>query len=125
MRQPTYTPRPLLLVSATIILQLGTAWILATVAAASPHPSLVLTITAVVGAIGLNLFRFVIWGYAHRRYPLSHTYPLTALFFPGVLALSYIHGDTISALQIGGTLLITLGALLLGSSSKKEGLAHG
>lgn len=113
-------PGPLLLVLTTIVLQLAVAWLLGSVASSAPHYTLKLAAVAVAGAIGLNLLRFVVWGYAHRLYPLSQTYPLTALFFPCVLLLSYFHGDPVSIRQIIGTLLITTGALTLGTSSQRK-----
>lgn len=120
-----YQPGPVALVSATVVLQLASAWVLGSVAAMSPHPGWTLGAIAILAAIGLNLFRFVIWGYTHRRFPLSHTYPLTALFFPCVLVLSCLRGDLVSLHQIGGTLLITLGAFALGAAGKQGNPGHG
>jgi drug/metabolite transporter (DMT)-like permease len=106
------------LVCVTIVLQLATAWLLGSVAATFPRSGLILAGVAVLAAIGLNLCRFVVWGYTHRRYPLSHTYPLTALFFPCILALSWLHGDALGPRRLIGTLLITLGALALGMGAQ-------
>lgn len=102
---------PLPLVSATVLLQLGAAWVLGR--AAGHRTALLLGIGAIGFAIGLNLLRFAIWGYVHRHFPLSHTYPLTALFFPCVLTLSYLNGDAVTGEQILGTLFITFGALAM------------
>lgn len=113
MRGTHFKPGPLALVMATVILQLAAAWILGNVASTSPRPGLMIAATAVSAALVLSFFRFVIWGYAHRRYPISSTYPLTALFFPGILVLSYARGDAIGLTEIIGTLLITVGAFTL------------
>lgn len=112
---------PFSLVSATVLLQLAAAWVLGR--AASHQTTLLLGILAVGLAIGLNLMRFAIWGYAHRHFPLSHTYPLTALFFPCVLALSYFNGDAVTSEQVIGTLLITFGALAMASpgATRRDG----
>lgn len=107
------TPKagPLVLVTVTVMLQLATAWILGR--AASHHVQLMAGLVAIALAIGFNILRFAIWGYAHRHFPLSHTYPLTALFFPCVLLLSYANGDAVHLEQLIGTLLITIGALVM------------
>jgi hypothetical protein len=120
-----YQPQPLPLVSTTVVLQLASAWVLGSVAAMLPRPGWVIGVIAILAAIGLNLLRFVIWGYAHRRFPISHTYPLTALFFPCVLVLSYFRGDLISMHQIAGTLLITIGAFWLGAVNGRKDIGHG
>ena len=103
---------PVALVMATIVLQLAAAWVLAGVAA-SRRGALLLAMGAVAASIALNLLRFFLWRIIHQRYPLSHSYPLTALFFPCILALSYLRGDSVSLPQVAGTLLITAGALAL------------
>ena len=115
-----WQPGPLPLVCTTVLLQLVAAWLLGSVAATFPRSGLILAGVAVAAAIGLNLCRFVVWGYTHRRYPLSHTYPLTALFFPCVLTLSWFHGDAIGPWRLVGTLLITIGALALGTGARTE-----
>jgi len=62
---------------------------------------------AVVGV--LNVLRLVVWGFAHRRFPLSTTFPLSTLFFPLMLIVAGLFGDPIYVQQIAGTLLITAG----------------
>lgn len=121
MNRPNHPMLPLALVLGTIVLQLIAAWVLSTVASIRPSPSLLMAGSAVAAAIGLNIFRFGLWGYAHKRYPLSHTYPLTALFFPCVLLLSVAQGNTITAAQIVGTMLIAAGAVLMSSKSRGKG----
>lgn len=106
---------PLALVMATIVLQLAAAWVLAGVAT-SRREAVLLAIGAIAASIALNLLRFFLWRIIHQRYPLSHSYPLTALFFPCILALSWLRGDPVSLPQVAGTLLITAGALALAPS---------
>jgi multidrug transporter EmrE-like cation transporter len=62
----------------------------------------------------LNGARLVIWLLANRRFPLSTTYPLTSLFFPIMLGISYAYGEPVNLLKIVGTLLIAGGVFWLG-----------
>ncbi len=76
---------------------------------------LILVLLALV--IGVNAFKFVLWGWIHKNYDVSQSYPLTAMFFPMVLMLSYWQGETgITFNKVIGTILIVLGLLLLGYS---------
>ncbi|WP_036136046.1 hypothetical protein [Luteimonas mephitis] len=103
---------PLGLVLLTVAIQLVAAWILDVAAKRELRWDL-LAAGAVAAAVVLNGLRFLVWGFAHRRFPLSLTYPFTALFFPLVLMLSYWRGEAIAWAQIGGTMLITLGVALM------------
>ncbi len=64
-------------------------------------------------AMGLNVVRFAIWGYTHKHYPLSRSYPLTALFFPCILAISAWYGDPVGWQKIVGVLVIMAGIVLM------------
>jgi len=108
---------PITLVLTTVVLQLAAAWVLAGVAG-DRQRRLLLALGAIALSIALNLLRFVIWRLIHQRHPLSHSYPLTALFFPCILVMSYVHGDTVGPAQIAGTLLITIGAVALAPSER-------
>lgn len=110
---------PLTLVTATVVLQLVAAGVLGYAAAA--HANIALAAIAILFAIGLHLLRFVIWGFAHRFFPLSQSYPLAALFFPCVLALSYFKGDSINNEQVIGTILITVGAFVMTPPKQTSG----
>lgn len=123
MAHLTRTHHPLMpfaLVSATVVIQLAAAWVLGTAAGIKPSPGWIVATVGVALAIGLNVVRFVIWGYTHRHFPLSQTYPLTALFFPCILILSYLKGDSIHPMEIAGTALITLGAIVMGIHNHAE-----
>lgn len=61
----------------------------------------------------LNGLRLLVWMFANKRFPLSTMYPLTSIFYPLMLIVSYYFGDKISAYQIAGTFLITLGVFWL------------
>ena len=62
----------------------------------------------------LNGARLVVWMFANRRFPLSTTYPLTSLFFPVMLVVSFAYHDAITLNRVAGTLLITCGVFWLG-----------
>lgn len=111
---------PVALVFATVLIQLGAAWLLSYAADLNLGIGSIVVLAAVTLAIGLNALRFLIWGYTHRRYPLSQTYPLTALFFPCILTLAWLQGDAVPWYEIAGTALITLGAAVLASNIRGE-----
>lgn len=115
MRPPA---TPLLLVLATVLLQLVAAWLL-DIAAAQPGAAL-LAVSMIAVVMLLHAGRFVIWGYTHRHFPLSHSYPLTALFFPLVLLLSWWRGDAVGGWQLAGTALITLGVVVMSQGAERE-----
>ena len=78
------------------------------------HVAITLWIVAGVGGvIVLNVLRLVVWGYAHRRFPLSMTFPISSLFFPCMLLVALVFGDPIGARQVVGAILITLGVIWL------------
>ncbi len=88
--------------------------ILLKVLADQVHVTITVWIVAGVGGvIVLNLLRLLVWGYAHRRFPLSTTFPLSSLFFPAMLLVAFAFGDPIEARQILGATLITLGVIWL------------
>ncbi len=76
--------------------------------ATTQHPFLL--IAGVGGVMALNVLRLGIWGAAHRRFPLSDTFPLSALFFPIMLAVAWAFGDAITWRQWLGAALITAGS---------------
>lgn len=114
MRPSRYRMAPYVLVSSTVVLQLAAAWVLDTAAGLRPPTGSTVAAAAIAVAIVLNIGRFIIWGYTHRHFPLSQTYPLTALFFPCILLLSYAQGETTGIFEIAGTTLITAGAIVMG-----------
>lgn len=61
----------------------------------------------------LNLVRLVIWGIAHKRYPLSTTFPMSSLFFPVMLVVAVLFGDDIGVRQVVGATFITFGTAWL------------
>lgn len=71
-------------------------------------------IAAVLSLVAVLSFgRFVVWGAMHKRFPVSIAYPATALFFPCLVAVAAAFGEPVSATQVIGAGLVTLGVLLL------------
>ena len=100
------------LVLATVVLQLAVAVLLKELADAAPRSALALLV--VLGlAVGLNGLRFLLWGYTHKHYPLSRSYPLVALFFPCILLLSLWYGEPVGWMQVAGVAAIMAGVALL------------
>jgi len=72
----------------------------------------VLFVLMIAVVMGLNVAKLVIWGALNRRYDLSHTYPLTALFFPAIFITALILGDTsLSLCKLVGLILIMTGLI--------------
>lgn len=102
----------LALVSVNIALQLINASLLK-YAAVMLHDHRTLVIMLLVVVIGLSFGRFAVWGAMHKRYPVSIAYPATALFFPCLVALSYVYGESVSTDQVFGAVFVSAGVLLL------------
>ncbi|TYO99022.1 Small Multidrug Resistance (SMR) protein [Geothermobacter ehrlichii] len=99
---------PLLVVFFAILLNIIGAVLLKTMAS-RPDLSLWLLIGGVVLVAAVNILRFLVWGLAHKKYPLSKTYPLSSLFFPMILIVSYFYGEEIRSGQILGGAIVTIG----------------
>ena len=69
-----------------------------------------LPLALVLGAVfALNGARFVTWGALHRRFPISVAYPVSAVFFPAVVAMAWFMGEPVGALQLAGATLVMAG----------------
>jgi drug/metabolite transporter (DMT)-like permease len=96
------------LVLFTVVIQIAVAVLLKELADA--RTSTGAWVVLVLGAaVGLNGIRFLVWGYTHRYFPLSHSYPLTALFFPCVLLVSAWYGERIAGHQVLAVAIIMAG----------------
>lgn len=109
----------LVLVLGTVILGLISAWWLKE-AANNQNISLSALIVVIGVVVGVNVARFLIWGYVHKHYPLSLSYPLNSLFFPSILIMAYFYGEPVDGLQILGVVLITAGVAVLASQGRKR-----
>ena len=57
----------------------------------------------------LNLVRFILWIWTHKRFPISKSYPLTAVFFPIIAVISTQMETSLTPAQWVGVVLITAG----------------
>jgi hypothetical protein len=96
-------------------LQVSGAVLLKTIADNRLEWGLALLASGVGAVIVINLIRLVVWGLAHRRYPLSSTFPLSSLFYPAMLGVAVAFGDQVGVRQVVGALLITGGTFWLSS----------
>ena len=96
-------------------IQATAAILLKTIADGYEAWGLLLIAAGVGGIIALNLGRLLVWGLAYRRYPLSSTFPLSALFFPVVLLIAVGFGDPVGTREVAGAGLITVGVFWLTS----------
>lgn len=63
--------------------------------------------------LGLNVLRFLYWGFLLKKFNLSDLYPLTALFFPLIYFYSIYLGESQwSVGKITGVLIIVCGIYL-------------
>lgn len=103
------TPKAILAVFLVVCLNLFGAWVLKR---ATGFPLWSLWAALSVGlVIGVNIGRFLIWGWMHKRIDLSKSYPLTAMFFPMIAVLSVLDGEVIAPIQWAGVALITIGVV--------------
>lgn len=96
-----------------VSLQLLGAVLLKTLADNRLSWSVSLLTAGVAAVVVLNLVRLGVWGYANSRFPLSTTFPLSSLFFPGLLVVAIAFGDEIGASQVAGAAMITAGTMWL------------
>lgn len=100
----------LLMVGASVALQLTCATLLKSAAVFAG--TRLLTIAAVLAVVGaLSFGRFLIWNRIHRAYPVSIAYPLSAVFFPGVVLIAWLSGESVGWAQVAGALLVMAGVV--------------
>ena len=80
----------------------------------------VLLVLGIGFVIFLNGLRMLVWMFANRAFPLSTMYPLTSIFYPLMLGVSYYFNERITPLHVAGTFFITLGVFWLGWRVKDE-----
>jgi drug/metabolite transporter (DMT)-like permease len=104
---------PLALVVSTVILQITAALVLDYAASLQTeiNKHIILLLFSVFCIQGV---RFIIWGIIHKKFKLSKTYPVIAVFFPLIYLLSIIKGETIlSPFKILGIIIIISGIILV------------
>jgi hypothetical protein len=97
----------------TVLMSVATALLLNY--AANTKPSVAVLIAAVIApVVAINVAKFWLWGWIHRRYPLSQTYPASTLFFPLIYAIALWTGEArFESAKILGIILIVAGVALL------------
>jgi len=100
------------LVLGTVLIQVFVAILLKELADFDGGRSWWLIAFIIAMAAGLNGIRFLIWGYTNKHYPLSSSYPLTALFFPCILAVSALYGEPVAWNQMVAIVVIVAGLTL-------------
>ncbi len=104
--------KPFVLVLVTVVLGLMSAWAL-NEAAREKNISMVM-LMFVLGAVAVvNAARFFIWGFIHKRYPISMSYPLNSMFFPLIFVMGYFYGEAVSMQKILGIIFITTGVSMI------------
>lgn len=72
-----------------------------------------------------NFGRMIVWGFIYKRYSISYAYPLSSIFFPLILAVSYFfYGEEMTFFKIAGVMLIVAGIIVItraeGSPNEKD-----
>jgi drug/metabolite transporter (DMT)-like permease len=100
----------LVMVGASVGLQLVNA-AMVKLAASTPASHLLLIATLLAAVLGLSVVRFWLWNRIYGRYPISLAYPLSAIFFPGIVALAWVMGETVGLAQLAGATLVMVGVI--------------
>jgi drug/metabolite transporter (DMT)-like permease len=103
----------LAVMSVAVGLQVIGAVVLKTLADTATGTDRLALLAGIAGVGLLNLCRLAVWGYAHTRFPLSSSFPTSALFFPAMLLVAVAYGDPVGPQQVLGAGLITLGSTWL------------
>tara|TARA_B110001452_G_C15240481_1_gene429487 strand:+ start:4473 stop:4805 length:333 start_codon:yes stop_codon:yes gene_type:complete len=60
-----------------------------------------------------NIFKFFLWGYIHKSYSISNSYPLTSIFFPIIFIISIVTDEVnFSLYKLFGVLFIISGIII-------------
>ncbi|MBL4652455.1 MAG: hypothetical protein JKY53_06255 [Flavobacteriales bacterium] len=112
-----------LLVFSTVLITIFSSLLLDYTAHQNDKLSLfVLGVIALVFCI--NILKFGIWGWIHKKFDVTKSYPLTASFFPLIFLIAYFKGDTeLSITKIAGVVLIVVGLFVF--EVKKEESKNG
>lgn len=100
------------LIALNVCMQLGSALLLKL----APMVTIdnVITVGLILAAVLLlNVVLFVSWGVLHRRFPISVTYPASAVFLPALLAMAWWLGEDINQQQLIGAAAVLAGVILL------------
>jgi len=100
------------LVLLTVLLSIASALILDY--AAARGEIIAFTMGAIVAAFSLNILKFFLWGAIHKRYDLSDSYPLVALFYPAIFSIALFQGEAeVTFFHLVGIILISSGVVVM------------
>ncbi|WP_330114622.1 hypothetical protein SA496_24525 [Pseudomonas sp. JS3066] len=106
------------LVSLTVACTLFSAYLLNLGAKSSASLGLASALV-VLCVIAVNFSKFYIWGLIYRRYEISESYPIVAVFFPAIYLLALLNGEAELEMQkLFAIVLIIFGVLLLGRAKR-------
>lgn len=120
VESPAGTPEPLpgrariKLLVGLVFLSVGLQLVnaaLVKLAAATPSPGALVVAGLLLVVLVLSFARFFIWNGIYRRYPISLAYPLSAIFFPAVVAVAWAMGEDVGLLQVLGAAIVMLGVI--------------
>lgn len=104
---------PLIIVTATVFLGVLSA-ILLKEASSRPDLSWSLLGLLISAVLFVNVLRFVLWGVAHRKHPLSLTYLMNSLFFPSIFVVGhFLYGEPVTVTRVIGVALIVAGIAVI------------
>jgi hypothetical protein len=71
--------------------------------------------------LGLNVFKFIAWSILHKRYDLSSTYPLTAIYFPLIYIISVLKKEmVVDIFSLIAIIFVFSGVYFILSSDKQK-----
>jgi drug/metabolite transporter (DMT)-like permease len=109
------------LVLSTVLIQIVVAILLKQLADFGGARPYWLVAGIIAAAAGLNGIRFLVWGYTNKHYPLSSSYPLTALFFPCILLVSAAYGEPVAWGKVAAVIVIVAGLALTTPRGNERG----
>ncbi|MGM0641820.1 MAG: hypothetical protein ACQESN_10400 [Thermotogota bacterium] len=81
----------------------------------------IISLAVIFGVFALHGIRFIFWGYIHKKYDLSKSYPLISVFFPIIFIIALIKGDTeLSVLKVLGVIFIIFGIVISNYQTKTQ-----
>lgn len=77
------------------------------------------TIMGIIFVLFLNVGKFILWNFLHKRYDLSSTYPLTAIYFPLIYIIAVLKKEVlVDIVSIISISFIFVGVYLILSNEK-------
>lgn len=105
---------PILIALTNICIAAVLAW-----TATGTHTPVVFAL-AIGGVAVLMVAQFALWRWVHAKVPLSLSYPMTAIMYPGFAALAWIQTGHISLTQALGVTLVMLAIVICMSTVRDE-----